>query len=146
MFCMTQFSSTGLNLKISDMVKGIWVIPNSFHIKKWTQWEDIINNYFSSRKKFVLWPYHMSSENIHQVLMMKRTGMCRSSIKQVLLETCSPVTQGNSLMYLRNQPLGLMQKHGLRALSLVERPCNICKLIVMVRHKAQEGKNLLETT
>ena len=146
MFCMKQFSSTGLNLEISDMVKGIWVIPNSFHIKKWTQWEDIINNYFSSRKKFVLWPYHMSSENIHQVLMMERTGMCRSSIKQVLFETCSQDNQGKLSIYSRNQSLGLIPKHGLRASSVAEMPCKNYKLIIMARQKAHKENKLLEPT
>ena len=74
-----------LNFEDNRYGKGELINTNTFSHEKWTQWGKKICNYFSSQKNVVVCHFHTSPEKMHQVLMMERTGMCRSSINKLLL-------------------------------------------------------------
>ena len=78
-----------LKFEKPEMVMGSWLRPNIFHMINGLNWDKEFTTASCYRKKVVVWPYHMSSEEIHEVLMTEITGMCRSYIKQVFLEICS---------------------------------------------------------
>ena len=144
MFCLTQLRTPDSTLKIPEAAKGSWLSPNIFHMKNGLNGRTASTTNFHHGKIVLVCPYHMSSEKVHQLPKTEKTGMCRSSIKKLLSETCSQETQGNSFLYSRNWPLELIPKHGLRSPSVTERTCNIYKLIMMSRQKAHKGNKFLD--
>ena len=50
MLCLALLRIPDSTLKITEMVKGILLTSKRFLHEKWTKWEDIIYNYFSSWK------------------------------------------------------------------------------------------------
>ena len=72
--------------------------------------------------------------------------MCKSFIKQVLLEKCLPETQGKFSIFSRTWSLELTPKHGLKSSSVEESQCRNFKLVVMTHQKDHWGIKLLERT
>ena len=73
-----------MTLQIPEMVKGSKVNPNSFHMKNGLNRRTEFTTTSHYGKTVMVCPYYTPSEKIQKVLMMERTGMCRSYIKKVL--------------------------------------------------------------